>query len=195
LVSLSIAVVLSATLVGAAGCASARNGLGTSSAVCFQAIPVGRSALGKPAPVVVSPPTSTTSTSGTTATSGAKTTTTSAGTTTTRPGPVEYKPGPNPVFVGVRSASLKDVDQFGETHAYVESVLEKANGGPIKGLCLVAFKGSFDPAAVHDLVGRAPPQGQRTFAIVVVSAPSNRLLGTFIRSREPISFTHYSVGG
>jgi hypothetical protein len=167
-VTVSIAVLLSATVVGAAGCASARNGLGTSSAVCFQAIPVGRSALGKPAPLR---------------------------TTTSESSDVNQKPGPNPVFVGVRSASLKDVDQFGETHQYVETMLEKANGGPIRGLCLVAFRGSFDPATVHDLLGNVPPSGQRTFAIVVVSEPTNRLLGTFIRSREPISFTHYSVGG
>jgi hypothetical protein len=34
-----------------------------------------------------------------------------------------------------------------------------------------------------------PPEGDRRFAIVVVSEPSNKLLATFLRSREPIRFS------
>lgn len=187
----SIAIVLGATVVGTAGCAAARNGLGTSSEVCYQAIPVGKAALGKPAPLIVPPP-ATTSNPKTAPPTTAKRTTT---TTYKQPAPTSTKPGPNPDFVGVRSASLKDIYQFGETHSVIESELEKANGGPIKSLCLVAFKGSFNPMAVQRLVGEVPQVGQRIYAIAVVSEPSNKLLATFIRSREPISFTHYSVGG
>jgi hypothetical protein len=183
---LSMAIVLGATVAGTAGCAAARNGLGTSSEVCFEAIPVGKAALGKPAPILVPPPT----------TPVPKTTAKTPVSTTrpTEPLPTLTKPGPNPNFVGVRSASLKDIAQFGEKHGTVESQLEKSNGGPIKGLCLVAFKGSFDPQSVHDLIGKIPPEGQRIYAIAVVSEPSNKLLAVLLRSREPISFTHYSAG-
>ncbi len=104
------------------------------------------------------------------------------------------KPGPNPVFVGVRSASLKDIDKFGEKHSTIESELEKANGGPVKSLCLVAFKGSFDPQAVRELIGEVPPDGQRLYATAVVSEPSNKLLAVILRSREPINFTHDAAG-
>ncbi len=50
---LSMAIVLGATVAGTAGCSAARSGLGTSSEVCFEAIPVGKAALGKPAPILV----------------------------------------------------------------------------------------------------------------------------------------------
>jgi hypothetical protein len=178
-----IAIVLGATGVATAGCTAARSGLGTSSEVCFEAIPIGKAALGKPAPILVPPPTArVASTSG------------SVATTTTEPQPTMTKPGPDPVFVGVRSASLKDIDKFGEIHDTIESELEKANGGPVKSLCLVAFKGSFDPQAVHGLIGKVPPDGQRIYATAVVSEPSNKLLAVILRSREPISFTHDAAG-
>jgi hypothetical protein len=193
---LSLAVVLAAIVAGVGGCASVRNGLGTSSAVCFRAIPVGRSALGKPAPVEVpgkpgkpgnSQGTSTTSSSG-----AGSTTTSHVGSAS---GPETTKPGPNPVFVGVRSASQKDIEAFEGKHDSLVAELKTRNGGPLKSLCLVAFKGSFDPGSVHSLLGHVPNPGMRIFAIVVVSESSNKLLATFIRSREPISFTHYAVGG
>jgi hypothetical protein len=97
--------------------------------------------------------------------------------------------------VGVRSATQKDIDTFGSAHDYLKDELTKRNGGPLKSLCLVAFHGSFDPGSVHDLLGTVPPAGHRSYAVAVVSEPSNKLLATFIRSKEPISFTHYVVGG
>jgi hypothetical protein len=163
--AIAIAVLMSATVAGAAGCAAVRNGLGTSSSVCFRAIPVGRGA--------ITPSTST----------GSSSTSTSSG-----------KPVPT-TFVGVRSATQKDIDTFGSAHDYLSAQLKKRNGGPLKGLCLVAFRGSFDPASVRDLLGVVPPAGHRIYAVAVVSEPSNKLLATFLRSKEPISFTHYVVGG
>jgi hypothetical protein len=179
-----MAIVLGATVAGTAGCSAARSGLGTSSEVCFEAIPIGRAALGKPAPIVVSPPKAPAPSPSASASS----------TTTTEPLPTMTKPGPNPDFVGVRSASLKDVEKFDEKHGTIESQLEKANGGPIKSLCLVEFKGSFDPQAVHGLIGIVPPVGQRAYATAVISEPSNKLLAVILRSREPISFTHNAAG-
>jgi hypothetical protein len=162
---IAIALLMSATVAGAAGCAAVRSGLGTSSSVCFRAIPVGRGA--------ITPPTTT----------GSSSTSTSSG-----------KPVPT-TFVGVRSATQKDIDTFGSAHDYLSVQLTERNGGPLKGLCLVAFRGSFDPASVQDLLGVVPPPGHRIYAVAVVSEPSNKLLATFLRGKEPISFTHYVVGG
>lgn len=158
------AVVVSASSIAMSGCADVRNGLGTSSGVCFRAIPVGRSALGNPEPADLDSTAST-------------------------------KAGPSPVFIGVRSASQKDIDAFGKTHDYYKSVLTARNGAPLKSVCLVGFRGSFDPTQVRRLLGSVPSAGDRKFAVVVVSEPSNEVLATFIRSRIPISFSHYVVGG
>jgi hypothetical protein len=162
--AVAIAIMLSATVAGTTACAAVRNGLGTSSSVCFRAIPVGRAALTGSISLTSSVPPSTAS------------------------------PRSN-TFVGVRSASQRDIDTFGAQHNYLHAELTKRNGGPIKSLCLVAFRGSFDPGSVHQLLGNVPPPGHRTFAVVVVSEPSNKVLATFLRSKEPISFTHYVVGG
>ncbi len=158
--AVAIAVLMSATVAGTAGCASVRSGLGTSSSVCFRAIPVGTAAITPPPPVV----------------------------------PSSGKPAQS-TFVGVRSATQKDIDTFGSTHNYLKTQLTKRNGGPLKSLCLVAFHGSFDPTSIRDLLGLVPPPGHRTYAVAVISEPSNKLIATFIRSKEPISFTHYVVGG
>jgi len=168
-VVLVIAAMLSASIAVTAGCATIRSGLGTRSAVCYSAIPVGRSAFEMPAVV-------TSSTSG------------------SLPGQ-KSRPAPNPVFVGIRSASQKDIDVFGQKHNYLKSELDRRNDGPIRNLCLVAFRGSFDPQSVKDVITPIPPPGHRIFAVVVVSEPHDRLLATFIRAREPLSFTHYTVGG
>ena len=172
---LTMAIVLCAMVVGTAGC-SARNGLGTSSAVCFRAIPVGKAAVDVP-----------------------KTGTTSGSSTQVVPGGASSSssssPPPSPVFVGVRSATQKQIDSFGATHNYEKAELAKRNGGPVKSACLVAFRGAFEPDSVSDLLGPVPPGGHRTYAVVVVSEPSNKVLATFLRSKEPISFTHYAVGG
>jgi len=165
--TLAIAVVLSATIATSAGCASARNGLGTTSGVCFGAIPVGKSALGEPV------------------------------TPTTLPGATKQPKPVTPVFVGVRTASQKDIDEFESKHSHVDLVaeLEKRNKGKLKSLCLVAFRGLFDPSTVKDLLGQVPPAPHRVYAVVVVTEPSNKLLATFVRSKVPISFSHYVVGG
>jgi hypothetical protein len=163
--AIAIALLMSATVAGTAGCAAVRSGLGTSSSVCFRAIPVGRGA-------VTPPPSTAPSSNGQSSGKPVQTT-----------------------FVGVRSATQKDIDTFGSAHNYLRSELTMRNGGPLKSLCLVAFHGSFDPTSVHDLLGVVPPPGHRDYLVAVVSEPSNKLLATFLRSKEPISFTHYVVGG
>jgi hypothetical protein len=183
--AIAIALLMSATVAGTAGCAAVRNGLGTSSSVCFRAIPVGRGA--------VTPPSSTTQSSNGQSSNGQSSNGQSSNGQSSN-GQSSGKPVQS-TFVGVRSATQKDIDTFGSAHNYLRSQLTEKNGGPLKSLCLVAFHGSFDPASVHDLLGVVPPPGHRDYLVAVVSEPSNKLIATFIRSKEPISFTHYVVGG
>ncbi|MFZ0664189.1 MAG: hypothetical protein WAM97_00425 [Acidimicrobiales bacterium] len=200
-VFLCVALVLVST-ASLSGCAADRVDVGTASALCYSAIPVAKEALGKPAPVVVPSSASTTTTSGggssssstasTATTQGTTTRTSTAGSSTTT---LPTRPGPQPVFVGVINASQKQIDAFGKTHNYKKNVLATRNGGPVHNVCLVAFKGSFDPALVKYVTGPVPPPGRRLFAMVVVSQPHDKVLATFIRTKEPIRFTHYTVGG
>jgi hypothetical protein len=53
-------------------------------------------------------------------------------------------------------------------------------------LCLVAFNGSFRASDVRRPRGR--PAG--TLAVVVLTYPDNRLMGTFILRRLPLAFGH-----
>jgi hypothetical protein len=163
LAGVALVVALGGVAAVGTSCASVRNGLGTSSSVCFRAIPVGRSALGKQTSIDL--------------VSGSEPPTPKA-----------------PEFVGVRSATQKDIDAFGKKHDSYQTVLTKRNGGPLKSICLVAFKGAFDPSSVKYLLGTVPSVGHRSYAVVVVSEPSNKILATFLRSKEPISFTHFAVG-
>jgi hypothetical protein len=167
------------------GCAAVRTEVGTMSAICFTAIPVARAAMGKPAPVPAK------TTTGTTAASSSSTAQAMTTTTTT----ARMRPGPDPVFAGVLNSSQKQIDAFGKTHNYLHSLLVKRNGGPIRSVCLVAFRGSFDPATMKYVTGPIPPVGHRLFAVAVVAEPHDKLLATFIRSRAPIRFNHYTVGG
>jgi hypothetical protein len=123
--AIAIALLMSATVAGTAGCAAVRSGLGTSSSVCFRAIPVGRGA-------VTPPPSTAPSSNGQSSGKPVQTT-----------------------FVGVRSATQKDIDTFGSAHNYLRSELTMRNGGPLKSLCLVAFHGSFDPTSVLRAVQQA----------------------------------------
>jgi hypothetical protein len=201
-VLLCVAVVLVST-ASLSGCAADRVDVGTASAVCYAAIPVAKDALGKAAPVTVPGSVGTTTTSaggsssssvGSTSTTEAKSKSTSTGETSTTQ-PQQTRPGPQPVFVGVINASQKQIDAVGNMHNYLKGVLAKRNGGPLHNVCIVAFRGSFDPASVKELTGPVPPAGHRVFAMVVVSPPHDKVLATFIRSREPIRFNHYTVGG
>jgi hypothetical protein len=57
-------------------------------------------------------------------------------------------------------------------------------------ICVVAFSGTFDAAAVADARGL---QSGR-LAVVVSTTPENRLLGTVILPRPPLRFGHAHVG-
>ncbi len=53
-------------------------------------------------------------------------------------------------------------------------------------VCVVAYTGKFDKAMVSKPLGR--PTG--TLAVVVVTTPANKLLGTLILTKIPVRFQH-----
>ena len=57
-------------------------------------------------------------------------------------------------------------------------------------VCVVSYKGSYRLDQVARPRGGPPPGGVGAFAIVVVSKPQNKLLGTFVRSTQPLRFGH-----
>jgi len=63
-------------------------------------------------------------------------------------------------------------------------------------VCLVAYAGSFTLSRVEQPTGLLPPGpgGVGRYAIVVVTAPTSVLLGTFVVQRLPLDFTHTHVG-
>ena len=63
-------------------------------------------------------------------------------------------------------------------------------------VCLVAYAGSFTLSQVEQPTGLLPPGpgGVGRYAIVVVTAPTSALLGTFVVPRLPLDFTHTHVG-
>jgi hypothetical protein len=63
-------------------------------------------------------------------------------------------------------------------------------GPPTQSLCVLAFSGHFTSTGVSKPHGR--PAGP--VAIVVLTRPSNELLGTVILQRVPLRFSHSHIG-
>ncbi len=63
-------------------------------------------------------------------------------------------------------------------------------GSPKQSLCVLAFSGHFSSTAVSMPHGRSVGQ----VAVVVLTRPSNMLLGTVILKRVPLSFGHSHIG-
>ncbi len=57
-------------------------------------------------------------------------------------------------------------------------------------VCVAAFQGHYESASVSDPHGRATGP----LAVVVVTTPSNHLLGTYIFTRVPLRFAHSHFG-
>jgi hypothetical protein len=66
-----------------------------------------------------------------------------------------------------------------------------ARAGPsVHDVCAVSYRGTFSVAQVRRPLGPAPAGGLGRYAIVLVSKPQNRLLGTVIRQTQPLRFGH-----
>ena len=64
------------------------------------------------------------------------------------------------------------------------------NGSSMHTFCVLAFTGHFTSTSVSDPEGRAAGQ----VAIVVLTKPENKLLGTVILRRLPLRFSHSHIG-
>lgn len=65
-----------------------------------------------------------------------------------------------------------------------------AKGSPKQSLCVLAFSGHFSATTVSKPHGRAVGE----VAVVVLTRPSNVLLGTVILTRVPLRFSHSHIG-
>jgi len=89
-------------------------------------------------------------------------------------------------FAGVRLISLTS---FGQD-AHLMAALSARAGPKVHDVCVVSYRGTFGVDQVKDAVGPPPPKGVGHYAIVIVSKPQNRLLGTVVRLTQPLRFGH-----
>jgi len=86
-------------------------------------------------------------------------------------------------FAGVVQVSL---DKFkADTHLPPGF---SSTGRGVRDVCVVAYQGRFRSDQVERPIGPRPAGGVGRYAIVVVSKPQNRLLGTIVRQTEPLRF-------
>jgi hypothetical protein len=89
-------------------------------------------------------------------------------------------------FAGVRLVSF---NQFG-TDVQLRKEFVTLFGKNVHDVCVVSYRGTFTVGQVEHPLGPAPAGGVGHFAIVVVSKPQNRLLGTVLRPTQPLRFGH-----
>ncbi|MDE3085819.1 MAG: hypothetical protein KGJ77_03550 [Acidobacteriota bacterium] len=87
---------------------------------------------------------------------------------------------------GVRLLGSKDLDR----RPRFRSLLEARAGRTVTSVCVVSFQGRFRLDQVQKSFGRAPASGTGTVALVFVSSPEERLLGTLVLSRVPLPLRH-----
>jgi hypothetical protein len=87
-------------------------------------------------------------------------------------------------FAGVRLVSF---DAFG-TDVHMRAALSNRFGTKIHNVCAVSYRGTFRVDQVEQLLGPPPAGGVGHFAVVIVSKPQNKLLGTVVRLTQPMRF-------
>jgi hypothetical protein len=93
-------------------------------------------------------------------------------------------------FAGVRLVSAKSFSQ--RTHL-LHKLTERA-GGTLKDVCVIEYHGSYRLDEVSEPLGHAPNGGTGRYAVVVVNRSTNKLLGTFVLSKQPVRFRHLALG-
>lgn len=89
-------------------------------------------------------------------------------------------------FAGVRLVSLTS---FGKD-AHMVAILSARAGTTVHDVCVVSYRGNFTIDHVERPLGPPPVSGVGHYAIVIVSKPQNRLLGTVVRLTQPLRFGH-----
>ncbi|HVC68944.1 MAG TPA: hypothetical protein VNC61_01635 [Acidimicrobiales bacterium] len=92
----------------------------------------------------------------------------------------------NGSFAGVRLLTVATVG----TELHLEAELAARVGPSVGDVCVVSYRGTFAANRVARPLGHAPPGGFGRYAIVLVSKPQNRLVGTVIRQTQPLRFGH-----
>jgi len=89
-------------------------------------------------------------------------------------------------FAGVRLISLAS---FGSAVHLEADILAHAGPG-VHDVCAVSYRGTFTVDEVVRPLGPPPKGGVGHFAVVIVSKPQNRVVGTVVRHKEPLRFEH-----
>jgi hypothetical protein len=89
-------------------------------------------------------------------------------------------------LAGVRLLGARDL----EKHPRLRDALATRAGHAVKNVCAVAFTGQFHATDVRDPLGKGPSGGVGRIAVVLVSYPQDRLLGTIVLSKLPLPFRH-----
>lgn len=92
----------------------------------------------------------------------------------------------NGTFAGVHLVSFSAVG----SDLHMAAALTAVAGRSVHDVCAVSYRGSFHVDQVKRPIGPAPTGGVGHYAIVIVSKPQGRLLGTVLRQTQPLRFGH-----
>ena len=89
-------------------------------------------------------------------------------------------------FAGVRLVSLSSLS----ADVHLQPYLSELTKAKVHDVCVVSYRGTFTTDDVKKPVGRPPTGGVGHYAIVIVSKPQGRLVGTVVRLTQPLRFGH-----
>jgi len=89
-------------------------------------------------------------------------------------------------FAGVHLLSLVDVG----ADLRLRAELAARAASLVHQICVVSYRGTFRVGQVARPLGPPPAGGIGHYAIVLVSKPQNKLLGTVVRRTQPLRFGH-----
>jgi len=89
-------------------------------------------------------------------------------------------------FAGVHLINVSTVG----TDLHLKAEVLARVGPKVHDICAVSYRGDFRVDHVARLMGRPPAGGRGRYAIVIVSKPQNKLVGTVIRQTQPLRFGH-----
>jgi hypothetical protein len=89
-------------------------------------------------------------------------------------------------FAGVRLVSLSSFSADTRLRSY----LSELTAAKVHDVCVISYRGTYTTKDVEKPLGLPPPGGVGHYAIVVVSKPQGRLVGTVVRLTQPLRFGH-----
>lgn len=89
-------------------------------------------------------------------------------------------------LAGIRLVSQKSLERYPR----LALLLDRLTGSASQNVCVVAFHGSYSPSQVEKPLEPATALRTGKVAIVIVTTPQNRLVGTVILEREPLPLRH-----